>query len=41
MSDQVASNQKQAKDDMKVKSKELDLQIKSVINNLQANKETS
>ena len=41
MSDQVATNQKQTQNDMKTKSKELDLQIKSVINNLQQSKEPS
>ena len=41
MSDQVAGNQKQAQADLKNKSKEMDLQIKSLINNLQAKKETS
>ena len=35
MSEDASSNQKQARADMKNKSKELDLQIKSVINNLQ------
>jgi len=41
MADQVTSNQKQVQGDMKVKSKELDLQIKSAINDLQASKEPS
>ena len=41
MSEDASSNQKQARADMKNKSKELDLQIKSVINNLQDNNESS
>ena len=35
MADQAAGNQKQSQADLKLKSKEMDLQIKSVINNLQ------
>ena len=41
MADQASGNQKQAQADMKNKSKELDLQIKSVINNLQDNTKPS
>ena len=41
MADETVTAKKQGQNDMKAKSKEMDLQIKSVINNLQANKETS
>ena len=41
MADQVSTNQKQTQNDMKAKSKEMDLQIKSVINSLQETKEPS
>ena len=41
MSDETVTAKKQAQNDMKTKSKEMDLQIKSVINSLQATKESS
>jgi hypothetical protein len=41
MSDDASSMKKQGQADMKNKSKEMDLQIKSVINSLQGNKEQS
>ena len=41
MSDETVTAKKQVQNDMKTKSKEMDLQIKSVINNLQATKEPS
>ena len=41
MSDETATAKKQVQNDMKTKSKEMDLQIKSVINDLQATKEPS
>jgi len=39
MSDQVAANQKQSQADVKASKKELDFQIKNVINDLQSNTE--
>ena len=41
MSDDAVSSKKQNQADMKVKAKEMDLQIKNVINSLQGNKEQS
>jgi len=41
MDNEAGTRKKRAEDDMKAKSKELDLQIKSVINNLQSNNEPS
>ena len=41
MSDETVTAKKQVQNDMKTKSKEMDLQIKSVINNLQATKDPS
>jgi len=41
MSDEAATAKKQVQNDIKTKSKEMDLQIKSAINNLQASKEPS
>jgi hypothetical protein len=41
MSDETVTAKKQVQNDMKTKSKEMDLQIKSVINSLQATKEPS
>ena len=41
MSDEATTAKKQVQNDIKTKSKEMDLQIKSAINNLQASKEPS
>ena len=41
MADETTAAKKQGQNDMKTKSKEMDLQIKSVINNLQDNTKPS